>query len=104
MGAPDLVPVGPGGHGYEANPVGGGGGDLEVRLPLRPGRGDLVGDAELESEPAVVGRVAEQGDQRLAEGVGGAQDGVHEGAAGAVPLPVGADGQRAEGEDGVRTY
>ena len=41
--------------------------DLEVRLPFRPGRGDLVDGAELESEPAVVPRVAEQGDKRLAE-------------------------------------
>src|SRR5438034_541097 len=34
--------------------------DLEVRLPFRPGRGDLVGGAELESEPSIVPRVAEQ--------------------------------------------
>ena len=45
--------------------------DLEVRLPLRPGRGDLVDGAELEPEPAVVRRVAEQRDQRLAEGATG---------------------------------
>src|ERR1700761_7570322 len=36
--------------------------DLEVRLPVRHGRSDLVDGAELEAEPAVVGRVAEQGD------------------------------------------
>src|SRR6266511_6302427 len=66
--------------------------DLEVRLPLRLGRSDVVGGAELESEPAVVGRVAEQRGQRLAECVGRAQDGVHERAAGAVPLAVRADG------------
>src|SRR6266568_3957329 len=75
--------------------------DLEVRLPFRPGRGDLVGGAELESEPAVVPRVAEQRGQRLAESVSRAQDGVHERAAGAVPLVVRPDGQRAEREDGV---
>ena len=75
--------------------------DLEVRLPFRPGRGDLVDGAELESEPAVVRRVAEQRDQRLAEGVSRAQDGVRERAADAVPLPVRLDGQRAEREDGV---
>jgi hypothetical protein len=50
--------------------------DLEVRLPVRLGRNDLVDGAELESEPAIVGRVAEQRGQRLAECVGRAQDGV----------------------------
>src|SRR6266487_804928 len=34
--------------------------DLEVRLSFRPGRRDLVDGAELEPEPAVVPRVAEQ--------------------------------------------
>src|SRR5256884_1966712 len=52
--------------------------DLEVRLPFRPGRRDLVDSAELEPEPAVVPRVAEQRGQRLAEGVSRAQDGMHE--------------------------
>jgi hypothetical protein len=75
--------------------------DLEVRLPFRLGRGDLVDAAELESEPAVVRRVAEQGGQWLAEGVSRAQDGVHERAADPVPLVVRPDGQRAEREDGV---
>src|SRR5712671_903993 len=75
--------------------------DLEVRLPFRPGWRDLAGGAELEAEPAVVPRVAEQGGQRLAEGVSRAQDGVHERAADTVPLPVRPDGQRAEREDGV---
>jgi hypothetical protein len=64
-----------------------------VRLPLRPGRGDLVDGAELEAEPAVVRRVAEQRGQWLAARVGRAQDGVHERAADAVPLPVRPDGQ-----------
>jgi hypothetical protein len=54
------------------------------------------------AEPAVVPWVAEQGDQRLAEGVSGAQDGMHERAADAVPLVVRPDGQRAEREDGNR--
>src|SRR5206468_7142081 len=75
--------------------------DLEVRLPFRFGRGDLVDGAELESEPAVVGRVAEQRGQRLAECVGRAQDSVHERAADAVPLAVRADGQRADRDDRV---
>jgi hypothetical protein len=72
-----------------------------VRLPFRPGRGDLVDAAELESEPAVVGRIAEQRGQWLAECVSRAQHGVHERAADAVPLVVRPDGQRAEREDGV---
>jgi len=72
-----------------------------VQLPFRPGRRDLVVSGEPEPELAVVGRVAEQHDQRLAERVGRAQDGVHERAADAVPLPVRPDGQRAEREDGV---
>ena len=70
--------------------------DLEVRLPFRPRRGDLVDGAELESEPVVIGRVAEERHQRLAERVGRAQDGVHERAADAVLLAVRTDGQRAE--------
>src|SRR5712691_4974443 len=40
--------------------------DLEVRLPLGYGRLDLVISGKPEAETAVVGRVAEQGDQRLA--------------------------------------
>src|SRR4029077_18537894 len=39
--------------------------DLEVRLPVRHRRGDLVDRAELEAEPAVVGRGAEQRGQPL---------------------------------------
>ena len=74
-----------------------------MRLPFRPGRDDLVDAAELEPEPAVVRRVAEQRGQRLSECVSRAQDGVHERAADAVPLPVRPDGQRAEREDGVLT-
>ena len=77
--------------------------DLKVRPPLRPWRSDLVDGAELESEPSVVGRVAEQRDQRLTECVGRAQDGVHERAADAGVLVVRTDGQRAEGDDGVLT-
>src|SRR5258707_10611633 len=62
--------------------------DLEVRLPFRIGRGDLVDGAELEAEAAVVPRVAEQGGQRLAEGGNPAPDGGHWRAARALPLVV----------------
>jgi hypothetical protein len=75
--------------------------DLEVRLPFRPGRRDLAGGAEHESEPAVVPRVAQQRGEWLAEGVSRAQDGMHERAADAVPLVVRPHGQRADREDRV---
>src|SRR5712691_8065637 len=77
--------------------------DLEVRLPLRPRRRDLVDGAGPESEPAVVGGIAEQRDQRFAERVGGTEDGVHQGAAHPAPLAVRPDGQRPEREDGGLT-
>jgi MarR family transcriptional regulator, organic hydroperoxide resistance regulator len=80
--------------------VGGERADLEVRAPAGVLRGDVVVAGRAEAEPRVVVGRAEQGDQGLAEGVGGAEYGVHEGAAGAAPLPVRADGQRAEGEHG----
>src|SRR5580704_6986155 len=50
---------GVGEHAVQAGLVLGQDADLEVRLPFRPGRGDLVNGAELESEPLVISRVAE---------------------------------------------
>jgi hypothetical protein len=73
-----------------------------VRLPFGPGRHDLVPGAEPESEPAVVGGIAEQGHQGFAERVGRAEYGVHEGASDAAALAVRTDAQRAEPEHGYR--
>ena len=61
---------------------------------------DPVLAAEPKPEPAVVGGRAEQRDQRLAQRVGRAQDGVHEGAPDTAALAVRADGQRPEREHG----
>jgi 3-oxoacyl-[acyl-carrier protein] reductase len=52
--------------------------DLEVRLPARHGRGDLVVAARPEPEPPVVARVAQQRHQRLAQRVARTQHGVHQ--------------------------
>jgi len=72
--------------------------DLEVRLPAGHRRIDLVLAAQPEPEPAVVAGISEQRHQGLAERVPRAEHGVHQGAAHAGPLPVGPDGQRAEGQ------
>jgi len=85
-------------HPARRRPVGREQPDLEVRLPAGYRRGDLVLAAEPEPEPGVVAGVAEQRHQGLAEGVPGAEHGVHQGAAHAGPLPVGPDAQRAEGQ------
>jgi hypothetical protein len=72
------------------------GADLEVGLPSRNGRLDAVRGAEAEAEAVVVGGTAEQGDEGLGEGVGGAEDGVHEGAADTTGVVIGMDAERAE--------
>jgi hypothetical protein len=72
--------------------------DLEVRPPLMAGRHDPVLGTEPESEPAVVGGVSEQPREGLAERVGRAEDGMHEGAANALALAVWPDCQRPERE------
>jgi hypothetical protein len=81
-------------------PVAGQGADLEVGLPFGNRRLDGVLAAEDKTEPSVIGRVAEQGGQRLADCVSGTENGVHEGAADAAALMVRVDAQRPEGEHG----
>lgn len=63
----------------------------------------MVLGAEPESEPAVVGRVAEQRYQGFAERVGRAEDRVNEGASHSAALAVRTDAQRAESEHGYRS-
>ena len=72
--------------------------DLKVWLPAGHRRGDLIVAAEPEPEPHVVAGISEQRHQGLAERVARAQHGVHQRAADSGPLPVGPDGQRAQGQ------